>query len=244
MTRVTLCARRIGATVEQVPGTGSGTDRTRGVPMYLFSRHAQLEMGDFRGAMAWAIEQTERVNRLSGLDVSLNSQVFSPALGTIAWTTVVDSLSELVAANEVLMASDEYAAGADAGARFLRAPADDSVMELLQVPEDAGGDFEYATSVRAVLAGGEAARGIAMGVEIAQTAQRITGRPTVFGTAVAGPYGGVGWVTTYPSIDSLEESRAALAGHADWLELLDTKATGLYAEVPEVTTQRVYRRIA
>ncbi|MCB0952702.1 MAG: hypothetical protein M9922_10510 [Microthrixaceae bacterium] len=212
--------------------------------MYLFSRHAQLDTGDIRGSMAWAIEQTGRVNRLCDLEVSLSTQVFSPGLGTIVWSATAESLADLARANETLMASDEYIAGVDEGARFLRPPTDDAVLELLHVPEDAGGEFEYASGVRAVLAGGEAARGIAMGVEIAQTAQRITGRPTVFGTAVAGTYGGVGWVTTYSSIEELEEARAALAGHADWLELLDSKAGGLYAEVPEVTTQRVYRRIA
>lgn len=212
--------------------------------MYLFSRHAQLAMGDIRGAMAWAVDQTERVNRLCDLDVSLSTQVFSPGLGTIAWTAATESLADLTTANETLMANDEYAAAIDEGAKYLHGPADDSVMELLHVPEDAGGPFEYATAVRAVLAGGHAATGIAMGVEIAQTAQRITGRPTVFGTAVAGTYGGIGWVTTYASVAELEEARAALAGHADWLELLDTKAHGLYAEVPESTTQRVYRRIA
>lgn len=228
----------------QVPGTGSGTDRTGGFNMYLFSRHAQLESGDIRGSMAWAIGQTERVNRLCDLEVSLSTQVFSPGLGTVVWTAVAESLADLADANETLMANDEYLSAIDDGARFTRPPADDAVLELLHLPDDAGGDFEYASGVRAVLASGEAARGIAMGVEIAQMAHRITGRPTAFGTAVAGTYGGVGWVTTYRSIGELEEARAALAGHADWLELLDSKAKGLYAEAPELTTQRVYRRVA
>lgn len=194
--------------------------------------------------MAWAIDQTERVNRLCELDVTLSTQVFSPGLGTITWSTTAESLADLAAANDVLMTSDEYVAGFDAGAQFLHAPPDDAVMELIHLPDDAGAEFEYASAVRAVLAGGAAARGVAMGVEIAKTAQRLTGQPTMFGTAAAGAYGGVGWVTTYGSIQELEEARAALAEHPDWLELLDSKADGLYAEVPDVTTQRIYRRLA
>lgn len=212
--------------------------------MYLFSRQVQLAPGDLRGAMAWAIDQTARVNRLCDLDVNLTTRVFSPGLGTIAFSAVAESLADLAAANETLMASDEYVDASDEGARFMAGPADDSTMALLHVPPEAGNDFAYASTVRAVVASGEAARGTAMGVEIAQTAQRITGCPTLFGSAISGPYGAVGWVSTFASVEQMEEANSALAGHADWLELLDTKARALYVESPEVTTQLIYRRIA
>jgi len=46
--------------------------------MYLFSRQAQLAPGNTRAAMTWATGITEKVNQITGLEVSLFSLTFSP----------------------------------------------------------------------------------------------------------------------------------------------------------------------
>ena len=86
--------------------------------MYLFSRRARLRPGNTRQSLAWATEQTERVARISGLEVNLWSQVFSPAMGTLVWAAFVPDLTALEDANDKLMVEDEYLSAIDAGASF------------------------------------------------------------------------------------------------------------------------------
>jgi hypothetical protein len=70
--------------------------------MYLFSRRVRLAAGNTRAAMEWALGQTEKVNRITGLPISLYAQVFSPEVGAIGWSTFVPDLATLEAAGDKL----------------------------------------------------------------------------------------------------------------------------------------------
>lgn len=212
--------------------------------MYLFSRTGRLMGGDLRGGLEWAVEQTAMVNDLVELEVRLHLQMFSEASGTIAWSTFTERLSQLEAANEALMASDAFHEGSMKGAGFMPDGVDDALSQVLSEPPDMSVERPYATTVQAVLAGGEAARGLELGLELAAMAQRITGAPSMFGTDSTGTYGGVGWITLYESVDQLQDGSEALGADADWLAMLDGKASGAYAEEPAFTQQRIWRRIA
>jgi hypothetical protein len=85
------------------------------------------------------------------------------------------------------------------------------------------------------------ARGIALGVEIAQRAERITGRPTSFSIAETGAYGAVEWAGFADSVEQLQAARQALAADQEFAQLLDSEASTAY--LPEAT-QVMYRRIA
>src|SRR5436190_19102365 len=86
----------------------------RGGHMYLFSRRARLSPGNTREAMAWATAITEKVNQISGLPVSLFTQVFSPGVGTLVWSTFVPDLATLEAATDKLNTDDGYISMGDA----------------------------------------------------------------------------------------------------------------------------------
>jgi glycerate-2-kinase len=170
--------------------------------------------------------------------------MFSDASGTIAWTATVERLSQLEAANEALMAADAYHEGSMKGAGFMPGGVDDAVSQILNEPPDPSVDRPYASTVVAVLAGGQAARGLELGLEIAAMAEQITGARTMFGTGTTGTYGGVGWITTHESLDQLQDAQEALGASTDWLAMLDGKVDGAYAEEPAFTQQRIFRRIA
>ena len=87
--------------------------------MYLFSRQARLASGQMRGGIPWALGVCERATQVAGLPISLFTQVFSPGLGTLAWTTFVPDLASLEAADEKLMLEEDYLAAVDEGAAFL-----------------------------------------------------------------------------------------------------------------------------
>ena len=175
--------------------------------MYLFSRRARLRPGSTRESLAWATEQAERVTRISGLQVNLWSQVFSPAMGTLVWATFVPDLTALEEANDKLMVDDEYLSAIDAGAAFLEGPIDDSLLSVLAGEPDPEREVSYVASVQAVCAAGHLARGIEVGMTIAAKVTEVTGEPTMFATASTGPYGGVAWLTGYSDVASLDGPR-------------------------------------
>ncbi|MEZ5269150.1 MAG: hypothetical protein R2789_11520 [Microthrixaceae bacterium] len=191
--------------------------------------------------MAWAIDQTERVNRLCDLDVSLSTQVFSPGLGTIVWSAPPShSPTWLVRTRPSWRATTT--SPASTRAPFLRPPTDGAVPGCCTLPDDAGGGFNARP-------GSERCSPVVKPLAALPWVWRSPrppsespdGRPCS-GTAVAGTYGGVGWITVL--LDRGVGGEGCTRGARTGSRLLDSKAGGLYAEVPEVTTQRVYRRIA
>jgi len=86
------------------------------------------------------------------------------------------------------------------------------------------------------------ARANVLGVEVAQRAKAITGRPTSFGASHSGVYGEVGWIALYDSIDQVQAAGEALAADADFAKLLDEKASKAY--IAGVSTQVINRRVA
>ena len=86
-----------------------------------------------------------------------------------------------------------------------------------------------------------AVRGIELGVEIAQRAKKIMGRPTSFGAAQTGVYGAVEWITLYDSVDQVQKADEALAADKGFAELLDKEASKAY--LAGDSTQTLHRRV-
>jgi hypothetical protein len=74
----------------------------------------------------------------------------------------------------------------------------------------------------ALCANGKVAAGMAAGVEIAETATKITGIPVSFGALETGPFGGVVWFAGAESMRETEEATAALATDPSWVQLVDS----------------------
>ena len=60
-----------------------------------------------------------------------------------------------------------------------------------------------------------------LGVEIAETAERITGVPVIFVAAASGVAGAVGWISTVDDLAEVEAADAALMANDEWVKLLD-----------------------
>ena len=209
---------------------------------YLFTRRSQLAPGNFIDAMAWSVKITEKVNAVSEVPVSLWTTVFSPKLGALSWTTVVDDLSQLEALDAKLMADGGYVALVEEGARFTSDDGvDDAVVHLVHADPDGAGGGQYATVVQAVVTPGSFVRAVELGVEIAQEAKKITGRPTSFGTSLTGPYGEVGWIVLYESVDQLQAATVALNTNVDFGQLLDKEASKAY--LAGTSSQTAWRRV-
>jgi hypothetical protein len=211
--------------------------------MYLFTRSTRLGTGNLREQMAWSQSMTEKVNQISELEFTLWTTVFSPAVGTLVWTTRVEDLASLEATQDKLMVDDGYHALVEAGSKFSSGEAlNDELLQLVHAdPDAANAARQYVSVVRAVLAPGRSARGIELGVEIAQRAKKITGRPTSFGVGATGIYGGVEWISLYESVEQVQKAQEAIAADTSFAQLIDKEASQAYLH--GVATQTVYRKI-
>jgi hypothetical protein len=211
--------------------------------MYLFSRSARLGPGNPAEQGAWVLSMTEKVNQIVELDVTVWARVFSPGLGTFTWTTTVEDLSALETADAKLVADAGYLDLVEQGAKFDSGAAiDDSLLQVIHADADAADrQLQYATVVDAIIAPGNTASAVQLGVEIAQAVKKATGSPTSFALASTGPYGGVAWFTVFDSLDQMQKAEQDLAADAEFGALVD-KAGSAY--LPGQANQMVYRRLA
>ena len=211
--------------------------------MYLFTRSARLGTGKTREGIAWALGMTEKVNQITELDVSLWIPVFSPGIGTLTWSAMVEDLAVLEAADAKLAVDDAFVAESDRGAAFGDGQGiEDTLAQLVYGSPDASRRPTYAAVVRSALTAGSFASGLEVGVEIAQRVEKLTGIPTMFLLSTTGAYGGVSWITGYESVQELEKAEAAVNGDADFVKLIDKKAATAFES--SASTQTLHRRIA
>jgi hypothetical protein len=208
---------------------------------YLFSRRGRLAPGNVLDGMTWAGKITEKVNAIGEVPVSLWTTEFSPQVGTLSWTTVVEDLAQLRALDTKLMADSGYLSLVEEGARYTsEVGLDDGLVNLIHADPDTG-TGEYASIVGATIAPGSFVRGIELGVEIAQRAKAITGRPTSFGTGQTGGYGEIGWVVLYDSVEQLQSASEALSSNVEFAQYLDEHASKAY--IAGMSTQTIFRKL-
>ena len=194
--------------------------------------------------MTWATAITEKVNQITGLSVGLYALTFSPEVGTLSWSTFVPDLPTLEAANDKLLVDEAYVSMVDAGAKYALGGADDTLLQIAYGEPDPSRQIEYATTVQTVCASGSLTKGIELGIEIAQQAEKTLGTPVLFATNVTGSYGAVGWLSGYADVQEMERSQQALAADTKFGAFVDKSVRGIYVDEPSESRQLIYRRIA
>ena len=205
--------------------------------MYLFTRTGRLGSGNMTQSMTWAHSITEKVNQVTDLNVSLWTTLFSPALGTLTWTAIVEDMSALENADAKLMVDNGYLLLAEEGAHFLNsAGLDDSLAQFMTpmaAPEPGAPGPQCATVVRATIAPGGFVRGVELGVKIAARASEVTGAPTAFLSGVTGVYGQIAWVSTYDTVDQMQHALQAIGTDPTLIGLIDSEASQCYQPAAE-----------
>jgi hypothetical protein len=187
---------------------------------------------------------TEHAKRVTGLDIGLWGQVWSPEFGRIAWTTFVPDLATLAEAGDKMAADAAMTAEGAKGAALTTDGIDDGLYSIIHGDIDPNAPQpEYVTTVAAVCANGALTKGMTTGVEIAQRAEKVTGLPTMFAANMTGVYGGVSWLTGHATAQALEAAQVAMAADAEWAKQVD-KAGSVYSGEAGVTTQLIHRRLA
>ena len=201
--------------------------------MYLFTRTARLAPGHIRESLAWAADITDRVNRLGIVEANLWSRVMSPGFGTLGWSAVVPDLATIETVDAKLQADEGYLDAVDAAATLLLpGSVDDAVYLFVHGAPDGTAQTppEYVAAVEATIQPGAMQDGLALGVEIAERAQALSGHPTAFCMATTGAFGRVAWFTAYGDIESLQAGEQATYADQAFMELLDGQAATAYED--------------
>ena len=193
--------------------------------------------------MTWVTDITEKAHQITGFDRSAFTSIFSPEVGTIVWSLFAPDLAALEAVNDKLLADDGYTVMVDEGARLVESNVDDGLLQIIHGEVNPDRRVEYATTVQAVCATGNVARGMELGVEIAQRAEQATGIPTLFASGINGPYGAVAWLSGFTDVHEMDRAQQALTADASFMRFVDDKAPGVYVEDFAITRQLTYRRI-
>jgi len=210
--------------------------------MYLMSRNARLSS---TAAVEWALLILGRAREVTGSAIDLWATAFSASLGRVAWTSWWPDLSTLEAATTALRADAKYRALAEEGRAHVVGEIDDELWLLLHgdLDPERAASVKYVGTVRAVCAAGNAVRALTVGVETAERSQVLTGLPTMFLSAVTGPYGEVGWMSGYDSLGEFETTQGKLAAEPAWMAHIDSME-GCFVEDPSVTQQTLYERLS
>jgi hypothetical protein len=193
--------------------------------------------------MMWATEITDRVNQVTGLGVTLHSQVFSAEVGELVWVAMVPDLSTLEKGFEKLAVDDFYIAEQDRAHGFMTGPPTDVLQSQVHGSPVDLGVGSYASAVTTTCATGRITEGVTNAIALAERATAITGAETTVSVGQTGPYGTISWGTGHPGIESLDAAQQALNGDPDWLAFVDEMTAGVYTSDPMASMQAVYRRI-
>lgn len=186
--------------------------------MLLFSRLVTLT-GSPRTSMPWAVGITSYVNAHSDLNVTCWSGTFGYPIGTVAWSTMVESQAALAASTGALLADEGYLDMIESAADLVTTPGHDILRELLYgTPGDppAVGSVVAITTATAVV--DRLADALGWAVEIGQHVESVVGSPVGVFTDVFGTMGGVAWIGAQPDAAASDAARAKLNSDGDYLK--------------------------
>lgn len=208
--------------------------------MYLFSRSRRLDPAHGRAGMAYAVEAGQRASQLTGLEIGVWTEMFSPGLGTITWATMAPDLLALEQSMDKMVVDDHFMTEVESHASLFSGFGEDRLFELVHGEPDPDRRPSYASVVRGRCRPGHLADGIGLGVEIAGRVEEVTGHTTMFATGATGEWGAVMWLTGFDAIEDAQASDAALMEQPDWLTMIDERASAAYESD---ATQTLYRRL-
>jgi hypothetical protein len=205
--------------------------------MYIFARSRRINPARTRAAFAAAIEAGNRASEIMKLPVYVWAAVLSDAVGTVVWSTRVEHLDELIAAQDAVAGSD-FGEWIEQNDDLFSGPIADVVSEVIAgAPTSEPGPFVQ--TITGICANGSMSEAMGTGVELAEAATRITGVQTAFIAPVVGAFGSVGWLSSHANLASIEAANAALRADNDWLKMVDRAGHSFQPGVTSLLLRRI-----
>ena len=180
--------------------------------------------------MPWAMQITEYVNSHGSLPITCWAGNFGYPIGTVAWSTMVESQAALAAATGGLIADSGYLDLIDAAADLISSPGQDLLREVVYgTPGDppAVGSVVTVTTASAIV--DRMADALGWAVEMAQHVENVIGTPVALLTDVYGSIGGIAWISVQPDFAGVDSASGKLSADSGYLaKVADSK--GLFVE--------------
>ncbi len=176
--------------------------------MYIFSRTAVVAPGKAPAAMAFAVEVAAKAASISGIPLNVYTAAFGMPLGTILWSSRVDSHAQLGEMQAKILGDAGYMAMVEKATDLFQAGIQDGLTEIVSTTMAAPAAVVSAT--QATIANGKIAEAMELGVAIQAAVAKATGLGTAFCADVYGAYGGVRWLIGGASMADLDAGRAAM----------------------------------
>lgn len=193
--------------------------------MYINLRSAQIA-NDPVAAVGFAVDIADTVEEATGVSVSVWTGLYGVPMGTVSWSSQVESFSTLATLGQKLGESaaynDKLAAATQAGLFAVGSVQD----RLVNVVHQAGtpGPIEFVSSLTATAHAGSVAEAMAFGVEVADFVAGLTGSAISFAANTFADVGSLTWIAGYADAAAVDHGQAAIAGSAEYMER--TKAAG------------------
>lgn len=209
--------------------------------MHLFTRQATLAREHVVEGRAYAVEIAQYMSEKTGLEVIPWAVVYGAPVGSVSWSTRVDSQAAMGAAQEMLAGDDGFLERSKANARLFTGPAENTIGEFLASSGGTVSVGRFATVVIAQCAGGKIGEAMSWGIDMMEHVAKVTGAESSFVRGIYGPFGTLVWVSRFDTMEALDAANAALTTDSTYLERLD-QGGDLF--VPGSASERLIQRLS
>ena len=187
--------------------------------MYIFSRTGTIVPGHFVEGTTFAIEVAAQVKAITGVNVNVYRLGYGQPLGTVVWTSRVESQAELADIEAKLYADAGYVETVDRNGHLFTGGGTDGLSNVVSSTIAAPKPIVAVT--QAVIANGKFAKAMELGVKLQVHIAKITGLSTAFATDTYGAYGGVRWLTAADAMTEIDHADQVIATDAEFHALLE-----------------------
>lgn len=210
--------------------------------MKLFTRMRTIDPEHMQEALTCAVEIAQYVSETTHLQVIPWISVYGAPVGTVSYTTRVESLAAMGVAQETLAADAGYQQRLrDQVGRCFQGPTEDVIAQFVDMAGTASNTGRYASVVTAQCAGGKIAEAMAWGVDIMNHVAKVAEMDVALVRGLYGPWATLGWVSVVDTLEEVDAAEAATTNDPTYIDSID-QAGELF--VPGSVHQRLLRRLA
>ena len=177
--------------------------------MYLFNRSLVVARGRAADAGAFALEVRKQVAAVTGIEFSVFSAVFGKPVGTLNWSTIVDSLEDFQVATDKLAVDAAYQDLVTGSAGLFDDGANDVFGHLVSATADAPQHGWYSVT-EATMDAAHGAAGVEFGVAMQAYIESTYQMSTAFFVETFNQMGSVAWTIGFDSPQQFDAVSTAL----------------------------------
>lgn len=189
--------------------------------MFLFSR-AITFTGSPRQTLGFATQMTEKVRSLTDIDVGLWTSIFGQPVGTLIWSSRIESRAHLAQTQQTLLGDDGYHDLIEQARDLVTQPGEDTLSEFVSEPPTGAAPpvGSIAEVTNAVAAAGRLADAMGWGAEMAEIYSSVTGAPAAFLADAYGTFGSLRWVAIFSDAADVDKANAATQADEAYMKRL------------------------